>query len=154
MKKSIFALVVILALSGTIPVGCKSNTDKEADAEQSVQDAEANQVAVNDDIKEDANKKANDEEWQTFKAEANATIDANETRIKELKAAIKKPGNTFDATYAKNIDDLESKNAALRKKIANYENNQTDWSSFKREFESDMTSLGESLKDLTVNNKK
>jgi len=154
MKKSIFILALMTLLSGTIFVGCKSNSDKEADAEQSVQDAEANQVEVTDGIEEDADKKANDEEWQTYKAEVNATIEANENRISELKAAIKKPGNTFDANYAKSIDDLESKNAALRKKIENYENNQTDWSSFKRELDSDMTSLGNALKDLTENNKK
>ena len=49
---------------------------------------------------------------------------------------------------------LEEKNASLKTKISDYENNQTDWESFKREFDSDMTKLGQAFKDLTVNNKK
>jgi hypothetical protein len=49
---------------------------------------------------------------------------------------------------------LEQKNASLKTKIENYENNQTDWQSFKREFNADMSQLGKALKDLTVDNKK
>lgn len=98
--------------------------------------------------------KANDAEWQNYKAEANTTIAANEARIVELKKAVKKTGTTFDSAYEKSIDDLEKRNKSLRTKIEDYENNQTDWASFKREFSSDMTELGNALKDLTVNNKK
>ena len=52
-----------------------------------------------------------------------------------------------------NIDALEERNETLKNKISDYENNQTDWESFKREFNSDMSELGNALKDLTVNNK-
>lgn len=151
MKKSIFMLAI---LAGTLFTGCKSNSDKEADAVEEVQDAADNLDAVTEDINNDAITKANDTEWQTYKNEANATIDANDKRIAELKNAIKKPGKTFDAAYTKSIDALEEKNTSLKNKISDYENNQTDWESFKREFNSDMTDLGKALKDLTVNNKK
>lgn len=151
MKKSFFMLAI---LAGTVFISCKSNTEKEADAIEEVQDASDNLDSVTQDVIQDNITKANDAEWQTYKMEANATIDANDKRIVELKKAIKKPGKTFDAAYGKSIDALEEKNASLRTKISDYENNQTDWESFKREFNSDMTELGEALKDLTVNNKK
>lgn len=154
MKKSILILAITTFVGGTMFISCKSNSDKKEDAIENVDEANENLNEVNAEVANDAITKANDAEWQTFKTEANTTITSNETRIAELKKAIKKPGNTFDATYAKSIDVLEAKNTALKTKMANYENNQTDWESFKREFKSDIDALGEAFKDLTVNNKK
>lgn len=154
MRKSILVLAVTTFLAGNVFTSCKSNTEKEEDAVENVQDAKENLENVTEDINNDAITKANDAEWQTFKAEANKTIVENEARIVELKKAMNKAGTTFDATYKKNIETLQERNAALKTKIADYENNQTDWASFKREFDSDMTELGSALKDLTVNNKK
>jgi hypothetical protein len=151
MKKSIFMLAII---AGAMFTSCKSNTEKEADAVEDVKDATEDLNAVTAEVSNDSITKENDTEWQAYKTEANTTITANETRIVELKDAIKKPGKTFDAAYAKSIDALEERNTALKTKIADYENNQTDWASFKREFDSDMTELGQAFKDLTVNNKK
>lgn len=154
MKKSIFILALTTFLAGNVFTSCKSNTEKEEDAVENVQDAKENLENVTEDINNDAITKANDAEWQTYKAEANKTIVANEVRIVELKKAMNKSGTTFDATYKKNIESLEERNTSLKNKISDYENNQTDWSSFKREFDSDVTELGDALKDLTVNNKK
>ena len=154
MRKSILVLAVTTFLAGNVFTSCKSNTEKEEDAVENVQDAKENLENVTEDINNDAITKANDTEWQTFKAEANKTIVENEARIVELKKAMNKAGTTFDTTYKKNIETLQERNAALKTKIADYENNQTDWASFKREFDSDMTELGSALKDLTVNNKK
>nr|WP_315171968.1 hypothetical protein [uncultured Flavobacterium sp.] len=154
MKKSIYTLAIAVCLSGIVFTACKSNTEKEADATEKVVDANENLDAVNEDIDKDETIKANDMEWQTYKEEVNITIAANEVRISELKAALKKPGNTFDANYSKSIQSLEDKNTSLKMKIKNYENNQTDWDSFKREVDSDMTELGNAFKDLTVKNKK
>lgn len=154
MRKTIWVVALTTFVTGNVFVSCKSNTDKEKDAVEDVQEAEENLNQVTEDISSDAITKANDAEWQTFKKEANQTIAENEKRIVDLKNAIKKPGNTFDATYEKSIDALEEKNASLKTKIIDFENNQTDWASFKREFNSDMKELGAALKDLTVNNKK
>lgn len=154
MKKSIFILAIVTFIAGTIFTGCKSNSDKEEDAVENLQDATDNLNAATEDINNDAITKANDAEWQTYKEQANNTITDNEANIAALKIAIKKPGNTFDAAYAKSVDALEEKNASLKAKISDYENNQTDWESFRREFDSDMTGLGQAFKDLTVNNKK
>lgn len=153
-KKSIFVLAIATFITGFMFVGCKSNSDKEADAVENVQDATDNLNAVTEDVNKDAMTKANDAEWQIYKDQANKTIAENVVRIAELKKAMKKPGKTFDAAYANSIDALEEKNTSLKTKILDYENNQTDWESFKREFDSDMAGLGKAFKDLTVNNKK
>ncbi len=151
MKKSIFMLAI---MAGTTFVSCKNNAEKEADATEKVQDATEDLKDVKNDVNKDAITKANDAEWQTYKMEANKTIAENETRIMELQTAMKKPGKTFDTNYKKSIEALSDKNTALKTKIKDYENNQTDWDTFKREFDSDMSGLGQAFKDLTVNNKK
>ena len=153
MNKLILGLAVAVFMVGNVFTSCKSNTEKEADAIENVQEAEENLDNVTDDINNDAITKANDAEWQTYKAEAYKSIAENETRIIALKKAMNKSGTTFDANYKKNIDALEERNENLKNKISDYENNQTDWESFKREFNSDMSELGNALKDLTVNNK-
>lgn len=153
MKKSILILAVTTLIAGNVFTSCKSNTDKEEDAIENVQEAEQNLEEVTEDNNKDAVNKANDAEWQTYKSEANKTISDNEKRIADLKIAMKKPGTNFDATYEKSIDALEDRNEALKTKISDYENNQTDWASFKREFSSDMNEIGAALKDLTINNK-
>ncbi len=151
MKKSIFMLAI---LAGTFFTSCKSNSEKEADAVEEVQDATDDLNKVTDDVNKDAMTKANDAEWQAYKMEANKTISENETRIAELQTAMKKLGKTFDDAYKKSINDLVDKNTTLKTRIADYENNQTDWDTFKREVDSDMEGLGKALNDLTINNKK
>lgn len=147
-------LLMLAIFAGALFTSCKNNAEKEADAVEEVSDAKDDLNQVQEDAKKDTMKKANDAEWQTYKNEANKTIAENETRIKELQIAMKKPGKNFDDNYKKSIDALVEKNISLKTKIGDYENNQTDWDTFKREFDSDMSGLGQAFKDLTVNNKK
>lgn len=154
MKKSILTLAAASLMFGTVTTGCKSNTEKEADAIENVQDATEDLNEVSQDVKLDEQLAANDEEWKIFKSETETKIAANETIINNLKAEMNKPGSKYDAVYAKNIELLEKKNANLRSRIADYDKTRSDWESFKREFNSDMDELGKSLKDLTVDNKK
>ena len=151
MKKSIFMLAVLVSAFFT---SCKNNTEKEADAVENVAEAKEDLNEVKADVNKDAMTKVNDAEWQTYKMEANKTISENETRIAELQTAMKKPGKTFDDNYKKSIESLIEKNNSLKTRIGDYENNQTDWDTFKREFNADMSGLGKAFKDLTVNNKK
>ena len=154
MKKSIFKLGLAILLTSVLVTGCKSNSEKEADATEDVQEANADLDQVKDEVADDKMTKANDAEWQVYKSDANLTIAANEKRIDELTTAMNKPGKQFDEAYKSNIESLKTRNKALKSKISDYENNQTDWDSFKREVDSDLESLGKSLKDLTVDNKK
>lgn len=154
MKKIIFLLAITAVLSGFLFNSCKSNTEKNADAVENVNDANANLKDVQDEAIVDSSNKATDVEWQTYKTEMLASIAINEVRIAELKKALNKPGTKFDANYSKNIDSLQNRNSDLKKRIENYENNQTDWESFKREFNSDMDGLGKAFDDFVAKNKK
>ncbi len=154
MKKIFFLLAVTAGLSGLAITSCKSNTEKNEEAVENVNDANANLKDVQEEATIDASKKATDAEWQTYKTEMLASINDNEIRITELKKAFNKPGTRFDANYSKTIDALQKRNLDLKVRIENYENNQTDWESFKREFNSDISGLGKAFDDFTVKNKK
>jgi hypothetical protein len=153
MKKSIFTLAVATFMIGSVVTSCKPNTDKEQTAQESIDSAK---VAVTDaeaDLDE-AKRVATAEEWQAFKDETNAKIDDNNAKIAELKLKIKKTGKDIDKVYQKSIDTMEQKNKDLKIKMDSYRNDvNSDWKSFKNEFNHDMDELGKSLKDFTVNNK-
>ena len=117
MKKSILIIALAICFTTVLTASCKSNTDREADAKEDVTSAQDELKETEQDVANDQITKANDAEWQTYKTEANTTIDANEDRILELRKAIKKSGITFDAAYEKSINDLEKRNSDLKTKI-------------------------------------
>jgi hypothetical protein len=153
MKTQILAFAMTMCMAGTFFTSCETAAQKEEAAEANVQDAgqelkEAQQVALTA-----ARKVATAEEWNAFKVETEAKIDKNEVRIGELRVKLNKPGKTFDKAIANRIDTLEQQNKDLRIRLADYKQNQSDWDSFKREFNHDMDELGKALTDFTVNNK-
>lgn len=146
-------LVSLLILAMAIFSGCQSSANKVEEAKEDVVEAKEELKEVQAEARAEAIVVANAEEWRVFKADSEAKIKENEIRIDELKVKMKKSGKTFDAMYEKNIIALEQKNKDMKVRITNYENNQSDWNSFTREFNHDMDELGQALKDLTVNNK-
>ncbi len=147
MKKTVFIPMVAMFCIATLFTSCKPNTKEVQDAQENVQQAKEDLIV--------AKKQANAEEWQNFKDEVNIVIEKNDAKIAELKKQIKKTGKDANAEYDRKIDTLEKKNEELKLKIENYKNDaDSDWQSFKREFNHDMDELGKALKDLTVNNKK
>jgi chromosome segregation ATPase len=155
MKKILFILGTACALiAGLIFTGCQTSTQKEEAAKEKVQDAKEDLKEVQKDVSEDANKAASAEEWKIFRNETEIKISKNENRIAELKIKMKKPGKILDPLYEKRIDVLEQRNRDLKAKMDAYEKNQSDWESFKREFNHDMDDLGQSLENFTVNNDK
>jgi peptidoglycan hydrolase CwlO-like protein len=153
MKKSILTLAIATFVIASVATSCKPNTDKEQAAQENVDNAK---VAVTDaEVDLDESKKvATAEEWQAFKDDTNAKIDDNNAKIAELKLKIKKTGKDIDKVYQKSIDTMEQKNKNLKAKMDSYRNDvNSDWKSFKNEFNHDMDELGKSLKDFTVNNK-
>ena len=59
-----------------------------------------------------------------------------------------KPGNTFDGIYRTRIEKLEAKNSDLKLKLNNYDGNQTQWKTFKSDFNRDINEVGNNIKDL------
>jgi len=150
----IFIIAVTTIMAGTIFTGCQSSTQKQQAAQDKVQDARQDLNAAKKNANEVAQKAATAEEWKTFKSESELKIKDNEIRINELTVKMKKPGELFDALYEKKITNLEQQNKDLKARLEAYEKSQSNWESFKREFNHDMDAIGQALKDLTVDNKK
>lgn len=154
MKKTIISYAIASTfLTGIIFTGCQSASKKEESAKENVQDAKDELKEVREDANKEAQKVASAEEWKTFKTETQERITNNEIRIAELKVKMKKPGKILDGLYEKRIETLEQRNNELKMRLDNYEKNQSDWESFKREFNHDMDELGQAFKDITVDNK-
>ena len=149
MKKIIYTIVIASALAtGTLFTACQSTPSTPAE--------EAAQLKVDSAKQElkDAQKAATAEEWEAFKIESEEKIRINDLSIADFKERMKTSESQFDALYVEKIDKLEKQNKNLKAKIENYEKRNTDWSSFKSEFNHDMDELGQALRDLTVDNKK
>lgn len=154
MKKTIFTLAALTFITGTLMMSCKSSTKEEKESQEKVQDAKENVQDAKDSLVV-AKKTATAEEWKAFKKKTDSVINDNKARITELKLKMKKTGVSIDAKYQENIDILEQKNKDLKVKMDTYKNDaNSDWQSFKREFNHDMDELGQAFKDLTVDNKK
>lgn len=142
-------------LVGAIFTGCQTSAEKVDDAKANVTEAKQDLKEVKAEVSAEEQKAANEAAWKAYKVEAEAKIDANDVLIAEIKAKMQKAGKTMDKLYKQQVEALEQKNKDLRQRINVYNaNTQSDWESFKREFDHDMDELGAALKDLTVNNKK
>lgn len=154
MKKTIFTLTVLTLFVGTLMMSCKPSTEGEKEAQEKVQDARENVQDAKDSLVV-AKKAATAEEWKGYKEKTDSVINVNNARIAELKLNIKKKRKSVDAQYQENIDVLEQKNKDLKISIDTYKNDaNSDWQSYKREFNHDMDELGQAIKNLTVDNKK
>jgi len=151
MKKYFF---IIAIMAGTIFTSCQSSIQKQDAAQAKVRDAKRELNEAQKDANAANQVVATAEEWEAFRNESELKIKANETRIAELNAKMKKPGEILDAVYEKKITNLEQQNKEMRVRLLGYEKNQSNWESFKREFNHDMDAIGQALKDLTVDNKK
>ena len=67
MRKSVIILVTATLFVAISASGCKSNSEKEADAVENVESASDKFESVENDAKIDAASKANYAEWQRFK---------------------------------------------------------------------------------------
>lgn len=147
MKRTIIILSAAITLvAGTIFTGCQSTSQKQEAAQADVRDARQDL----NEAQKDANeiRMATAEEWAIFKRDSDVKIRENEVRIIELN------GKTSDEVYTKRIANLELQNKEFRTRLTDYEKNQSNWDSFKREFNHDMDELGKSLKDFTIDNSK
>ncbi len=153
MKKIIYILAVSLIATTTVISSCNSPSKKVDKARENVQEAqnELNETKAEAEIEQQ--KVATAEEWKAFKNESENKIKENDARIAELRAKIMKPSKALDSIRENRIVALEQKNNILKAKIIAYENEQSDWESFKREFNHDMGELGNAFKDLTKDNK-
>lgn len=154
MKNKFFTILIATSFAaGTFFTACQPSLTKEEAAQAKVEEAEQALEVARKDAEIEAQKVASADEWLTFKTESEVKISEYEIRIKALKTQMKKQGKTLDDLYKQRIEQLEQKIADLKTRMNDYEDNQTGWETFKREFNHDMNELGNALKDLTVDNK-
>lgn len=139
-----FAAIAALMLS------CQSPSEKEANAKEDVVKAQEELKAKENATSADAMKQMEEAEWKALKAATEASVNANELRIRELRA---KKNDTIRTK--ERIDALEKRNKDLKAKLDDYEKNRpTDWAAFKREMTHDMESIANAFKELGEDNKK
>lgn len=154
MKNSLKYFIAIPFLAGLILTGCQSSEEKVQNARENVTEAKQDLNEEKADANAEQQKEANEAAYKSYKMEAETRMDANEAMIADIKTDIRKAGKKMDKVYEQQIDALEMKNKDLRQRLNGYNTNtQSDWNSFKREFDHDMNELGTAMNDLTVNNK-
>jgi chromosome segregation ATPase len=153
MKTTIYNLTIAAAIMvGSIFTGCDMSNDKVDDAQADVQEAKQDLKTAQNKANEQAEKDARDEQWRIFKADAEAKIADNDARITELRGKLNSSGRTMSNVHENRIKTLEDQNKDLRNRMYSYENNQSDWEVFKREFNRDMDALGNSIRDFGSTN--
>lgn len=153
IKKTIFALAISTSLIAGISLNsCQSSERKIENAEENVIDAKQDLREIRVDSAIKAEKIATAEQWKIFKKESDIKISYNDLRIKELKVEMRQAGNTSDANFNKKIDEYELKNKNLKTRMSDYAKSQSDWETFKLEYNHDLSELGKALKDISVKN--
>ena len=154
MKHSLFILAVATTLMGGMTLtSCQSAAEKSEDAQSDVIDAREDLKDEQQDAAVAAQEAANEQEWLAFKSDAEMKIKDYEDRIVELKAKMKKSGKAMDALYTKNIEILDQKIKDIKTRMEARNNSESDWETFKREFNSDMEGIGKAFNNLAVDNK-
>jgi len=152
-KKALYVSYLAIAIIvGVIYSGCMSQTKKDEAARIKVENAKIDLIDAEIEASGVALKTVTAEEWKIFKSDSERKIKDNEVRILELKVQMNKPGKLLDPLYSKKIELLEEQNRGMRTRIILYEKNQTEWETFKREFNHDLDELGKALKDVFTGN--
>lgn len=146
--------LLVLFVTGAGVLGCQSNTSKVEEAKEEVEDANHELNKVQEEAKTANQKAASIEDWRIFKEETNLKIKQNEVRIAELKEKMQGPGKTLDSFYQKRIEKLERNNNVMKVRLETYEKEQSDWESFKREYNHDMDELSRALSNFSNDDKK
>jgi hypothetical protein len=116
--------------------------------------AKGDLIAAQEDANTSTPIVATPEEWKIFRSESELKIMDNEIRLTELNVKIKKQGGVNDTRSGKKIAILELQNRDMKARLESYEKIQSNWITFKREFNNDMVSIVDELKDLTADNNK
>jgi predicted nucleic acid-binding Zn-ribbon protein len=95
------------------------------------------------------------EEMEAYKKESRDKIAANEKIISDLKARVNMSTQDARDNYNRKIEMLEKRNNELKAKLESLQDRTAEeWNEFKKEFNHDMSELGEAFEDLTKNNVK
>lgn len=154
MKKSMFMLTIPALLSASLFfTSCSTSADKVEDAKEDVTGAKSDLQDAREDLQD-----ANQEylaDVESYRRETAAKIEANNQSLIAFNTQIKNESMEARADYRRQLDELERKNDNMRSRMDDYKvNGQSNWESFKKEYNRDMDALGVAFKNLTVDNVK
>lgn len=152
MKIPALNIAVILLIAASPTIGCNTSAENETSTVNAAPQTETAALtgAAQMETLPDTLTKA---EWEEFKKYSESAIQQNEVIIEDLKVKMKNSGKTADSLYVQRINTLEQNNKDMKRRITDYEKDQSNWATFKREFNHDMEALGTALKDISKNNK-
>jgi hypothetical protein len=113
-----------------------------------VQDNKAYLNAMDKKLNGETNNFTNSEEWLIFRWENEQKIVTNQEKIEELKDRFDKVGKPIDDKSKQLFIILNDKNIYLKKSLETYEGNQSDWKSFKHQYNFEMKDFEMRLKVL------
>jgi len=144
MKRSLYLLMLA---TGVALTSCQSPAQKEAAAEDKMQDAKKD---MRDAKREELNK-----DYPAFKSDAEKEIAANDQRIAQLREKLAKPGKApLDDARQRRINELEKRNADLKAELYGYEQERSDWETFKAKYNHDRDNVRDAFKDADDDMKK
>jgi hypothetical protein len=155
MKKiTLFAVITIPLMAGIMLTGYLSSNQKHKAAQTKMLFAKEDLIAAQEYANEAPKNAATPEEWNKFRNESELKIRDIEIRIAESNAKLKYAAEKLDSRYEKKIAVLELQNKDMKSRLEAYERIQSDWETFRRDFNHDITAIGNELKDLIGDNKR
>jgi hypothetical protein len=150
MKKLVLSLAAVVFLAGTVSTSFGQVPDKQSviarenlkEQKKDVLVAKQNlQVAQKDSISD----------YQKLTNESQVKFKDNEKSIADLRASIAKSNSKKQASDQKKVSLLENKNNSMKKELADYKVlGQTDFATFRTDFNRDMDKLAKELKDFKI----
>jgi hypothetical protein len=150
MKKLILSLAVVAFMAGTLSTSFGQVPDKQSvKARENLKEEKKDVVVAKQDLK--IAQKDSVSEYQKLTNESEVKFKSNEKSIADLRAAITKSNSKEQATDQKKLSLLEDKNNSLKKELAEYKVlGQTQFATFKKEFNRDLDQLAKELKDFKI----
>lgn len=145
---------LLICAIGLSFLGCQTPEQKAENAQNNLQDAKHNLALTQQKANQADQKVADANEWKTFRTESEAKIKNNSVLIESYKYKMKHSGKIMDSVYEYKIHELDKENKKLISQMDEYEKQNSDWETFKKEFNRDMEKVGKSIKDLMDDTKK
>jgi len=143
-------MAVVAFMAGTLSTTFGQVPDKQSvKARENLKEEKKDVVVAKQDLK--VAQKDSVSEYQKLTKESEIKFKSNEQSIADLRATITKTNSKEMVNDQKKVSMLEVKNDNLKRELADYKVlGQTQFNSFKSEFNRDLAQLAKELKDFKV----
>lgn len=130
MKNSVLLLSSFTAISGLSVISCQTNTDKEKNVSQVVEEF---------DNSTGPDTRRFETDMQIFRQKMDKRIEANSQSLSEIRTRLKEENRNTNSDTSTTIFELELANGYMKIRLEKYEQHKKgDWDIFKRQFKRDM----------------